>query len=159
MPQLTTLKKPNKPRADFPLFPHTVGQWAKKIRGRMHYFGKWSNDPKGEAALKKYLDEKEDLQAGREPRAKALLDGPTVADLANHFLTFKKGLLASGEIADRTFQEYFSVCHRLVTAFGKTRPIADLVGDDFQRLRERMARDWGPVRVGNEIQRVRSVFK
>jgi hypothetical protein len=61
-----------------------------------------------------------------------------VADLCNHFLTFKKGLLASGEIADRTFQEYSAVCQRLVTAFGKTRPITDLAGEDFQHLRERM---------------------
>ncbi len=156
MTHSTRLKKPRKPRPNFPLFPHASGQWAKKILQRIHYFGKWA-DP--QAALEKYLAEKDDLLAGRTPSPKGGPDGPTVADLCNHFLTFKKGLLASGEIADRTFQEYFSVCQRLVTAFGKTRPIADLVGDDFQRLRERMARDWGPVRVGNEIQRVRSVFK
>ncbi len=154
--QSIRLKKPRKPRPNFPLFPHLSGQWAKKIRGQMHYFGQWS-DPK--AALEKYLAEKDDLQAGREPPANISAASPTVADLCNHFLTFKKGLLASGEIADRTFQEYFSVCRRLVTVFGKTRPITNLVGDDFQHLRERMARDWGPVRVGNEIQRVRSVFK
>jgi len=68
------------------------------------------------------------------PRSKTAPDGPTVADLCNHFLTFKKALLASDEIAARTFEEYYSGCERFVKSFGGTRMIADLTGDDFQRL-------------------------
>lgn len=46
-----------KPREDFPLFPHATGRWAKKVRGKFHYFGKVTEDPKGKAALVLWLDQ------------------------------------------------------------------------------------------------------
>jgi hypothetical protein len=78
-----------KPYLGFPLFLHATGQWAKKVRGRMHYFGTDSD-----AALAKYLDQRDDLQAGRTPRVQG--DGLTVRDLCNRFLTSKKALLDGG---------------------------------------------------------------
>jgi hypothetical protein len=48
--------KLSKPRADFPLFVHQRGYWAKKVRQQLHYFGKVANDPTGKAALEKWLD-------------------------------------------------------------------------------------------------------
>jgi hypothetical protein len=40
--------KPKKPRPDFPRFPDANGRWAKKIRQRLAYLGKWADDRKGE---------------------------------------------------------------------------------------------------------------
>jgi integrase len=122
------------------------------------YFGKVADDPDGKAALDKWLAEKDALLAGREPKPKRP-EGPTVRDLANAFLTHKQDLLTAGELCQRSFQEYHATCERLVKAFGKARPVDDLVTDDFRRLRAQIARQWGPIRLSNEIQRVRSVFK
>ena len=61
-------QKPKKPHPDFPLFAHKSGRWCKKVRGKFCYFGKVADDPKGEAALNKWLNERDDLLAGRTPR-------------------------------------------------------------------------------------------
>ena len=61
----TTKERPAKPTADFPFYAHGSGRWAKKIRGKTHFFGPW-RDPDG--ALRRYLVEKDDLEAGRKPQ-------------------------------------------------------------------------------------------
>src|SRR5215211_6731932 len=106
--------KPPKPYPDFPLFPHATRRWAKKIRGKMHYFGPWE-DPDG--ALKSYLAQKDDLHAGRKPRQAT--EGLTVKDLANHFLNAKQALVDAGELAALTWQDYKAACDEIVAAFGK----------------------------------------
>ncbi len=148
---------PKKPHPDFPLFPHATGRWAKKVRGKLHYFGKTEPDPKGEAALLRWLEEKDDLLAGRTFRPKGEAAG--VADLVNHFLTHKKQLLESGELAPRTWNRYDKTCGLLVDFFGGNRRVDDLASDDFQALRAAMAKRWGPIALGNEIQIVRSIFR
>jgi hypothetical protein len=119
-------RKPGKPHPDFPLWPHPSGRWCKKVRGKAWYFGKVANDPKGEKALASWLAVKDDLLAGRAPRPTEARDGLTVGALCNHFLTFKTGLLNTGELADRTFQRYHRTCKVVVEAFGKTRLVDDL---------------------------------
>lgn len=152
--QKPAFSKPKKPYDGFPLFPHATGRWAKKIRGKFHYFGRW-DDPN--SALQKYLDERDDLYAGRSPRAPA--DGLTIRDLLNRFLTSKQLLLDTGEIANRTFLDYRTTCQHIADAFGLVRLVDDLVCDDFEKLRTKLAKRRGPVALGNEVQRVRSVFK
>src|SRR5262245_53194372 len=93
--------KPAKPYPEFPLFPHAAGVWAKKIRGKLHYFGPWS-DPDG--ALQKYLEQKDALHAGRKPRPDS--EGQTIKDLVNAFLNHKQALVNTGELSPRTWADY-----------------------------------------------------
>jgi integrase len=149
--------KPAKPYPDFPLFAHwngSVGRWAKKIRGKLYYFGSW-DDP--DAALAKYLEQKDALHAGRKPRE----DGAdlTVKELCNQFLNAKRALVESGELTNRSWQDYKAACELIVSSFGRSRLVADLGPDDFSKLRSKMALKWGPVTLGNVIQRMRVVFK
>jgi integrase len=146
--------KPNKPYRDFPLFAHASGRWCKKIRGKFYYFGKW-DDPDG--ALRKYLDQRDDLYAGRTPRVDGA--GLTIKELANRFLTAKRRLVDSGELTERSWRDYHTTCGRIVAAFGLNRLVSDLAADDFERFRASLAQNWGPTTLSNEIQRIRVVFK
>ncbi len=153
----TATDKPRKPHPDFPLTPHPSGRWCKKIRGQLRYFGKIAGDEKGQAALNLWLEQKDDLLAGRTPRATR--DGLTVRDLVNHFLTAKKSLLGNGELTERTFGEWWGVCDLLGRTLTLNRLVDDLAGDDFDKLMHTMSKSWGPTRRGNIVQQIRSVFK
>lgn len=146
--------KPAKPRADFPLYAHANGHWAKKIRGKIHYFGPWA-DPQG--ALEKYLDQRDALHAGRKPKPDA--SGVTVKDVANAFLNAKQDKLEAGELSPRSFDNYQEACAPMVAHFGKSRLAADLSPADFADLRAKLSKRWGPVRLGTMIQNIRSAFK
>ena len=108
-------------------------------------------------ALPAYKAVADDLHAGRTPRVKA--DGLKVADLCNRFLTSRLRKVEAGEMGERMFVEYKQTTDRLVGAFGKSRLVDDLAAADFEALRDGMAKQYGPVRLGNEIQKVRTVFK
>ena len=68
---IVSADKPARPYPNFPLFPHATGRWAKKIKGKLHYFGKWKGElyeESWQAALELYKQQAEDLHAGRKPR-------------------------------------------------------------------------------------------
>jgi len=153
----TLRRKPSKPRSDFPLYAHAAGRWAKKVRGRTIYFTKWADDPKGKEALEEWLDQKDDLLAGREPRAHT--DKLSVAELCNQFLSHKEGERDNKEISPRTFVTYYGACESLCKVLGKNRSVEDLVPDDFRKLKAKLEKTRKAVALRNAMQRVRSIFK
>jgi hypothetical protein len=136
------------------LFAHATGRWAKKIRGKLHYFGKWA-DP--DAALQRYVEQRDDLYAGRKPRRKG--DGLTIKDLVKRFLAAKKARVAAGELALGTFHDQYKTCKRVLLVFGADRLVDDLAPDDFEVLRTQIAKTYGKLSRKVEIKRVRSIFR
>ena len=146
--------KPAKPYPEFPLTAHPAGYWCKKIRGKLHYFGPWS-DPEG--ALAKYEEQRDALHASKKPRSDP--EAATVKDVANAFLNAKLALLDAGELSPHTFANYKRAAATLLTHLGKGRLVADLDPQDFSALRKKMAKKWGPHRLAVTTQHIRSVFK
>lgn len=146
--------KPEKPEPDFPLFAHANGQWAKKIKQKLYFFGVWA-DP--DAALEKYLDEKDDLRAGRKPRSRR--NGITLRELVNEFLTTKKQMVDSDELRPKTFYGYHQHCEHLIKFWGGERLVEDFRADDFNELRADTAKRQNPTSVGNMVRLTKILFK
>src|SRR5208282_2337121 len=108
----------SKPHPDFPLFAHSRGYWAKKVRQKLHYFGKIEDDPDGEQAINLWLEQKDDLLAGRTPRIHP--EGFTVRELCDRFLVNRRGKMESNELTLVSFQDYFQTCKRIIDFFGPT---------------------------------------
>lgn len=149
-PKPKTKRKKAKPYA--PLYLHGNGQFAKKIRGRTHYFGTdWK------AAVDKYLRERDDLLAGRRPKEET--GDLTLKHLANEFLIAKKQKLLAKEMTARCFHDYYKTLGRMLDVLGKNTLITDLRPKDFATLRSSFAAKYSPHRIKAEIGNVRCLFK
>jgi integrase len=146
--------KPSKPYPDFPLTAHPAGYWCKKIRGKLHYFGPW-DDPDG--ALKKYLEQRDTLHAGRTPRPDP--EALTVKGMANAFLNAKREAVDAGELSRRTWLDYRAIMEKLVAGLGKQRGVTALEPQDFATLKNQLAKRNGPHRMCTVIQVIRCAFK
>ena len=104
------------------------GRWTKKVHGKLKYFENVATDPKGVAALHKWLEQKDELLAGRTPRSKT--DGLTLRELCNKFLVAKLTNVKIGKLSPRTFVEYNRTTDILIETFDKDRSVLDIRRDD-----------------------------
>jgi integrase len=150
--------KPEKPYPDFPLTAHPNGQWCKKIKGRLHYFGPWGD---WQAALQLFLDQRDDLYAGRKPRANG--DGVTLGLAMDHFLSTKKRQEQSGEILPRSYKDFVRTCDLIEASLGGSRLLSDIDRSDLEKLRadlskgERVDRR-SPTTLKGDLTRARMLF-
>ena len=150
-----TKRKPDKPRKDFPLGAANNGQWQKKIKGRIYYFGVWE---KPDDAETEYLRVREFLQAGRRPPS-IEATGLQMSDLCNRFLNAKQASVASGELSPRTFQSYHAAAAELLSHIGAGRLVADCSPEDFTSFRVKVATTRGPHGVSKLVTETRTLFK
>lgn len=141
--------KPDKPRPDFPLFAHRNGQWAKKIRGKLHYFGTW-NDPDG--ALRCYVEQRDYLHAGLAPPS----DSVNVRDVCNAFMDAQDVRLQIGEIVRSTHEDYLRISKLLVNFFDR-QTVASVMPTDWNRFRASIS-DVSPHTLNRRVTAVRTIF-
>ena len=127
-----TRAKPQKPYPSYALTPHPNGQWCKKIRGSVYFFGVWAAP---QAALDHYLAVAADLHAGREPKSNVPTTDLTVKELGNQFLLYQAERVASGQIAPRSFEDCRRVIRHFTKRVGVSRAADSLTAADFQSYR------------------------
>jgi len=149
-------KKPGKPYAEFPLYAHSGGVWAKRIRGKEHYFGPWS-DPNG--ALDRYLKDRDFLFAGQAPPQESC----TLDEMVNRYIDAQNDKLAAGEITAVHLADCVRDGKRIIDCLGRSRPVETLQPSDFAKLRiAAMTGKRGPCNAttaSTTIVRQRSIFK
>lgn len=143
--------KPAKPYPEFPLYAHASGRWAKKIKGRTHFFGKWDD---WQSALAKYEHDVHDLQRGRKPKPMGLAEeAVTVERLVNELLAHKEQAVDTGELTRQTWLDYKSIGEVLVKQLGRYTDIESLTPEDFADLRKHFAKGRGLVSLRNAVTR------
>lgn len=116
---------------------------------QLHYFGKCADDPKGKAALSLWLDQKDDLLAGREPRENRQGNGLTVDELVQRFLHSKKTRYDSGELQFSTWNGYRIKARQILKHFERNRVVEDIRPADFTEYRAELSKKNGLVGMKN----------
>ncbi len=154
-----------------PLYPHPSGRWAKKVRGKLAYFGRWGTSNRGRvepvedlqasaaAALEQFHREWPYLSQGRTPPHALTGNGCDMRTLLNAFIMFKRNRVLTEELTERAFMDLRKVTDLLIAELGADRRVDDLRPEDFEHLRKVMSSRWGPVRLKNVITHIRGVFK
>lgn len=155
-------KKPAKPHPDFPLYAHPGKVWAKRILGKVWYFGPW-NDPQG--ALEKYLTDIDEILAGRNPRKLRSVvgveseGGCSIRFLLNSFLTAKQSRVDANQLSLKMFTQYRAACDRIADYFGRDTRVTALKPTDFSGFLASFPKTWGLEMISGTVGRTRSVFK
>ena len=152
---------PSRKTERFPLtLHHATGQWSKCFtlpggRRKSVYFG-----TDRDTALAQYLAERDDWQAGRNPRqATTATTAETLADLINGFLSRSKNRVALGELSPVTFADYLWVGERMAAHFGRNRDPEQLTPTEFASFRSEIAAKYAPSRLSKTITVCRMMFK
>jgi len=155
--------KPEKPFDGFPLTVNGNGQWSKKLRGKVFYFGTWDD---WEAALEEYQrDWPHILKHGRRPFDGVLPaeESATIGGLCDAFVEAKRHLLDSGELKLQSFRGYGSSAAGIVDYFGRDRTLDSLGPADFDKFRAKLSvgpkGKRSPVTLTRDVGYARMVFK
>lgn len=144
-----------KTRSDkFPLTLHKTGQYCKKIKGKLYYFG---TDKK--AALDRYLEQAAYLHAGRLPRPKDAGHTLSIKTLCNLYLDHQESRSIIGEIRLRHLYDQTSLLRDFVRFVGPNRAVSDISTVELQNYRKKLIKAGkSPNTVNNRIATVKAMY-
>lgn len=139
---------------DFPLSPHAAGQWCKKVRGRLHYFGPLEQH---ELALKLWLHQRDWLLAGEEPPGPD--DAWTVGKLVDAWKADVETRRDAGEIVEDYARDLLFAGRFIGEHLPRLRLVEKLTPTSFSGLRDAVAATGRGLRSqANLISHIRAVF-
>ncbi|MHC4534770.1 MAG: tyrosine-type recombinase/integrase [Planctomycetota bacterium] len=144
-----------KTRSDkFPLTLHNTGQYCKKIKGKLYYFG---TDKK--TALNRYLEQAAYLHVGKLPKPKCAGDALSIKTLCNLYLDHQESRSMIGEIKLRHLYDQTSLLRDFVRFSGSNRTVSDISTVDLQNYRKKLIKAGkSPNTINNRIAAVKAMY-
>jgi len=141
-PMSATPSLPKLPYPGFPLRPHRNGHWYKSVWNRntkkteQFYFGSWSDDSKGERAMKDpalgWLARRDAILAGIDNnRTQIAPNDLCLGELMSRFLTYKRSRVARGELSLTTLDGYLRETALFVNFLKPSAPAGSLRPEHF----------------------------
>jgi integrase len=143
---------PELPYDGFPLRRHQNGHWFKSVwnsrskRSEQFYFGSWSDDPKGDRAMKDpvtgWLVRRDAIKAGIDNVRVQIASGDlTLGELMSRFLSFKRTKVSSGELSLTTLDGYLREVSKFVTFLKPTTPAGLLRPEHFSAFMQHLVEE------------------
>ena len=148
-------KATRKTRSDkFPLTLHSTGQYCKKIKGKIHYFGK---DKK--QALERYLEQAAFLHNGKAKMFKTTNGSMTLKSLCNIYLQYQQSRVTSAEITVRHYADQISCLRKFMSFIGQHHKINEISTLDLQNYKRRLKRAYNSAhRINLNISIMKTMF-
>ena len=148
-------KPRRKTRSDkFPLTLHPTGQYCKKVKGKLYYFG---TDKK--KALQRYLDQAAYLHRGRGLKHHSEKDAITIKTLCNLYLDFQESRVQAGELTVRHNVDQVKTLRTLVRFLGQHRLVGEISTLDLQNFKRRLQKAYGSAhRINLHIAIMKAMF-
>lgn len=144
-----------KTRSDkFPLTLHKTGQYCKKIRGKLYYFG---SDK--QRALERYLEQAAYLHAGKSPKPRSSSDVLSIKTLCNLYLDHQESRATIGEIKLRQVSDQISLLRDFVRFVGSNRPVSNISTIEVQNYRKKLIKAGkSPNTINNRMAAVKAMY-
>jgi len=148
-------KSKRKTRSDkFPLTLHSTGQYCKKIKGKMYYFGK---DKK--QALERYLEQAAFLHNGKTKMFKTINRNMTLRSLCSIYLQHQQAKASSAEITVRHYADQSTCLKKFMSFIGQHRRINEISTLDLQNYKRKLKRAYNSAhRVNLHISIMKTMF-
>lgn len=143
---------------EFPLFKHSRGYWCKTVKGKHHYFGRVDDDPDGTEALKLWNWQRDWLLIGETPPPYGQTASVTLETVCDHWIGGKDALQQAGDLAPRTYQEYFETCEILLGILGANLPATAIGPAQFDKVRVALAKRFNVNGQSKRITQIKSIF-
>ncbi|MHC4555022.1 MAG: tyrosine-type recombinase/integrase [Planctomycetota bacterium] len=127
-----------KTRSDkFPLTRHSTGQYCKKIRGKMYYFG---SDKK--EALQRHIDQAAYLHGSNHNPQRPVDDSMTLKQLCGMFLKYQFTKVKANAITAQHCNDQIGSLNKLIAFLGQRRRINDISTLDLQNYKRKLQKQY-----------------